>query len=87
MLSLSIFDLAFEMEHDNLFSIFLNPAPVIETLQTDIGSSNQITFYVHLKRGGIERLDVNSYELVKFVGYFRKFAKENLRCELILFFV
>ncbi|KAM7358345.1 circadian locomoter output cycles kaput protein Clock isoform 2-T2 [Cochliomyia hominivorax] len=71
----TIFDLAYEMEHENLLNIFLNHKPVVEPMQTDINSRNQITFYVHLKRGGIdERSSGNTYELVKFVGYFRNDA-------------
>lgn len=69
--NMSIYDLVYEMDHEALLNIFLNPTPVIEPRQTDINASNQITFYIHLKRGGIEKVDANSYELVKFVGYFR----------------
>lgn len=70
---MTIFDLAYEMDHENLFNIFLHPKPVIESMQTDISSRNQISFFVHLKRGGVEESDTNSYELVKFVGYFSKY--------------
>lgn len=69
---MTIFDLTYEMDHESLLNIFLNPKPVIEPLQTDINSSNQITFCLHLRRGGIEKVDANAYELVKFVGYFSK---------------
>lgn len=34
---------------------------------------NQITFYCHMKRGGLDFGDDPAYELVQFVGYFRKF--------------
>uniref|UniRef100_A0A1B0B5H4 Circadian locomoter output cycles protein kaput n=1 Tax=Glossina palpalis gambiensis TaxID=67801 RepID=A0A1B0B5H4_9MUSC len=74
LLKMTIFDLAYEMDHENLFNIFLHPKPVIESMQTDISSRNQISFFVHLKRGGVEESDTNSYELVKFVGYFRSDA-------------
>ncbi|XP_037944837.1 circadian locomoter output cycles protein kaput-like [Teleopsis dalmanni] len=74
LLNMTIFDLAYETDHESLLNIFLNPKPVIEPLQTDINSCNQITFYVHLRRGGIEKVDANAYELVKFVGYFRNDA-------------
>ncbi|XP_037820493.1 circadian locomoter output cycles protein kaput isoform X2 [Lucilia sericata] len=71
----TIFDLAYEMDHENLLNVFLNHKPVIEPMQTDISSRNQITFFVHLKRGGIDdRSSGNTYELVKFVGYFRNDA-------------
>lgn len=33
---------------------------------------NQITFYCHMKRGGLDFGDDPAYELVQFVGYFRK---------------
>jgi len=72
--NMSIYDLAYEMDHEALLNIFLNPTPVIEPRQTDINASNQITFFTHLKRGGIEKVDANSFELVKFVGYFRNDA-------------
>ncbi|KAH8379564.1 hypothetical protein KR009_005589 [Drosophila setifemur] len=73
----TIYDLAYEMDHEALLNIFMNPTPVIEPRQTDIGASNQITFYTHLKRGGLEKVDSSSYELVKFVGYFRNDANTN----------
>lgn len=69
---MTIYDLAYEMDHEALLNIFQNPAPVIEARQTDIGANNQITFYTHLRRGGLEKVDSNAYELVKFVGYFRR---------------
>ncbi|XP_043951403.1 circadian locomoter output cycles protein kaput isoform X4 [Drosophila biarmipes] len=69
--NMTIYDLAYEMDHEALLNIFMNPTPVIEPRQTDISSSNQITFYTHLRRGGMEKVDANAYELVKFVGYFR----------------
>ncbi|XP_022219616.2 circadian locomoter output cycles protein kaput isoform X2 [Drosophila obscura] len=69
--SMNIYDLAYEIDHEALMNVFVNPPPVIEPRQTDIGASNEITFYTHLKRGGVEKVDSNSYELVKFVGYFR----------------
>ncbi|XP_016999898.3 circadian locomoter output cycles protein kaput isoform X1 [Drosophila takahashii] len=68
---MTIYDLAYEMDHEALLNIFMNPTPVIEPRQTDISSTNQITFYTHLRRGGMEKVDANAYELVKFVGYFR----------------
>jgi hypothetical protein len=37
---------------------------------------NQITFYCHMKRGGQDFRDDPAYELVQFVGYFRKFKKK-----------
>ncbi|XP_032310784.1 circadian locomoter output cycles protein kaput isoform X2 [Drosophila ananassae] len=74
---MTIYDLAYEMDHEALLNIFQNPAPVIEARQTDIGANNQITFYTHLRRGGLEKVDSNAYELVKFVGYFRNDANTN----------
>ncbi|XP_075161247.1 circadian locomoter output cycles kaput protein Clock isoform X2 [Haematobia irritans] len=75
LLNMSIFDLAYEMDHENILNVFLNPKPVIAPMQTDIGSRNQITFFLHLKRGGEEvGCGRHSFELVKFVGYFRNDA-------------
>lgn len=72
LLNMTIFDLTYEMDHESLLNIFLNPTPVIEPLQTDITASNQITFHAHMKRGGIDKVEANDFELVKFVGYFSK---------------
>lgn len=80
----TIFDLAYEMEHENLLNIFLNHKPVIEPMQTDINSRNQITFFVHLKRGGIdERSSGNTFELVKFVGYFSMYSVKYMRFKFL----
>ncbi|EDW30458.1 GL17825 [Drosophila persimilis] len=68
---MNIYDLAYEMDHEALMNVFVNPPPVIEPRQTEISASNEISFYSHIRRGGVEKADTNSYELVKFVGYFR----------------
>ncbi|XP_061391285.1 circadian locomoter output cycles protein kaput [Musca vetustissima] len=75
LMKMTIFDLCYEMDHEILLNIFLNPKPVIAPMQTDISARNQITFFLHLKRYGTENGDRNSFELVKFVGYFRNDAK------------
>ncbi|XP_058984465.1 circadian locomoter output cycles protein kaput-like isoform X1 [Musca domestica] len=75
LMKMTIFDLSYEMDHEILLNMFLNPKPVIAPMQTDIGARNQITFFLHLKRRGTEDGDRNSFELVKFVGYFRNDAK------------
>lgn len=64
--------MTYELDQEALLNVFLNPAPVVEPHQTDIGASNKITFYTHLKRGGQENRVASLYELVKFVGYFRR---------------
>lgn len=71
---MTIFDLVYEVDHENLLNIFLNPKPIIETIYSDSNAKqNQISFFAHLKRGGVEdHHDTNSYELVKFMGYFSK---------------
>lgn len=74
LLKMTIFDLSYEMDHENLLNIFLNPKPVIAPMQTDIGARNQITFFLHMKRGGTEDCGRNSFELVKFVGYFSMYS-------------
>ena len=67
--------MAYEVDHENLLNVFLNHKPVIEPMQTDISSRNQITFFAHLKRGGRDdRSSGNTYELVKFVGYFSMYS-------------
>lgn len=78
----SVFDLAYEMDHESLLNVFLNHKPVIAPMQTDINSRNQVTFFVHLKRGGIDdRSSGNTYELVKFVGYFSMYSVKYMRLD------
>ncbi|XP_073836620.1 circadian locomoter output cycles kaput protein Clock [Musca autumnalis] len=75
LMKMTIFDVSYEMDHEILLNMFLNPKPLIAPMQTDINIRNQKTFFLHLKRGGIENGDRASFELVKFVGYFRNDAK------------
>lgn len=37
-------------------------------------TENHVTFTCHLKRGGLDVQEEDTFELVQFVGYFRKFG-------------
>jgi hypothetical protein len=37
-------------------------------------TENRVSFSCHLKRGGLDFQKEDTFELVKFVGYFRKFG-------------
>jgi hypothetical protein len=37
-------------------------------------TGNRVTFTCHLKRGGLDVQAEDTFELVQFVGYFRKFG-------------
>jgi hypothetical protein len=38
-------------------------------------TENRVTFTCHLKRGGLDAQEEETFELVQFVGYFRKFGE------------
>ena len=71
-MSSTIYDLAFEEDHSQLYSILLNPVCVLRPLQGGVSPENQISFTCHLKRGGLDYQEDVTYEVVQFVGYFSK---------------
>ncbi|XP_055688522.1 circadian locomoter output cycles protein kaput isoform X1 [Lutzomyia longipalpis] len=73
LLNMTIYDLAYEEDHSELYNVLLNPAAITDPLQNNLTRENQILFSCHLKRGSSENdnRDGLTYELVQFVGYFR----------------
>lgn len=72
LLNMTIYDLAYEEDHSDLYNVLSNPSVVIDPTRTDLSKVNQICFSCHLKRGGVDYREDVSFELVQFVGYFRK---------------
>lgn len=71
---MTIYDLAYDEDHSELYNVLLNPAAITDPLQNNLTRENQILFSCHLKRGagGNDFCDGLTYELVQFVGYFSK---------------
>lgn len=72
LLNMTIYDLAYEEDHSELYNLLSNPSVVIDPMRADLSKVNQICFSCHLKRGGVDYREDVSFELVQFVGYFRK---------------
>lgn len=68
VLLMTIYDMAYEMDHEFIYNIF-------NTKSTDETRNRETSFYCHIKRQNIENRERLSYELVKFVGYFRKYTQ------------
>ncbi|XP_026760252.1 circadian locomoter output cycles protein kaput isoform X2 [Galleria mellonella] len=67
----SIFDLAFEHDRPNLYSLLQNPGiSTVDSMQS-ITKENEIRFQCHLRRGSLDFRDETTYELVQFIGHFR----------------
>ena len=49
---MSIYDLLYEEEHQNIYNILLNPPKTVLD-QLGVRPENQVTFLCHLKRGMI----------------------------------
>lgn len=74
LLSMTIYDLVYEEEHQSIYNILLNPRKIVlDPLQNGIKPESQISFLCHLKRGSLEDPPKLSYEYLRFTGYFRKF--------------
>ncbi|GAB0101002.1 Circadian locomoter output cycles protein kaput [Sergentomyia squamirostris] len=73
LVNTTIYDLAYEEDHSELYNVLLNPAAITDPQQNNLNRENQILFSCHLKRGagGNDVRDGLTYELVQFVGYFR----------------
>ncbi|KAL7050410.1 hypothetical protein ACKWTF_004070 [Chironomus riparius] len=74
LLNMTIYDLVFEEEQQDIYNLLLNPPKtVIDPLQNGINSENQVSFTCHVKRGTIDNNPTASlsYEYVQFNGYFR----------------
>lgn len=72
LLNMTIYDLAYDEDHSELYNLLSNPSAVIDPMRTDLSKVNQICFSCHLKRGGVDYREDVSFELVQFVGYFRE---------------
>lgn len=70
---MTIYDLAYEEDHSELYNLLSNPSDVIDPMRIDLSKVSQICFSCHLKRGGVNYREDVSFELVQFVGYFREF--------------
>lgn len=66
VLSMNIYDITYEMDHEFIFNI-CNAKAINEN------RNKETSFYCHLKRRSIENSERLSYELVKFVGYFSEY--------------
>ncbi|KAJ6640882.1 Circadian locomoter output cycles protein kaput [Pseudolycoriella hygida] len=71
LLNMTIYDLAFEEDHSNIYNLLLSPTIIVDPAHDALTPENQVCFTCHLKRGGLDVKEVVSYELVQFVGYFR----------------
>jgi circadian locomoter output cycle kaput protein len=60
VLNMTIYDMASEEEHSNLYNILLTPSE----------EQGQASFTCHLRRGDPDMKQNPSFELVHFVGYF-----------------
>lgn len=67
--------MASEEEQSHLYNTLLHPSE----------EERQISFSCHLRRGDIDSKQSCTYELVHFVGYFRKYF--NLTCTIIYFYM
>ncbi|XP_052860306.1 circadian locomoter output cycles protein kaput [Anopheles cruzii] len=71
LLNMTVYDMVYEDDQNDLYHILLNPTTIVDPLQTGISRENQVTFSCYIKRGTVDyRADV-SYEHVQFTGYFR----------------
>lgn len=61
---MTIYEMASEEEQTNLYNALLNPSD----------EEGQVSFSCHLRRGDVDSKQLPCYELVHFVGYFRKYV-------------
>lgn len=61
---MTIYEMASEDEQTNLYNSLLNPSE----------EEGQVTFSCHIRRGDVDSKQPPCYELVHFVGYFRKYV-------------
>lgn len=64
LMSMTIYDLIYEGDHSELYSIILGPA-------AEYDKENEISFVCHCKRGGLDAKGEPVYEVVQFLGQFR----------------
>lgn len=78
VLLMTIYDIAYEMDHDFIFNI-CNAKAINEV------RNKETSFYCHLKRRSIDNCERLSYELVRFVGYFREYYIYFINLKLKIF--
>lgn len=74
LLNMTVYDMVYEDDQNDLYNILLNPAAVVDPLQTGISRENQVTFSCFIKRGTADYRTEVSYEMVQFSGYFSEFG-------------
>ncbi|XP_013138160.1 PREDICTED: circadian locomoter output cycles protein kaput-like isoform X2 [Papilio polytes] len=77
----SIFDLAFEDDRPNLYSLLQNPRTAVDPSQPFL-RENEIKFQCHLRRSTLDFRDEATYELIEFNGHFRTNMERNESNEL-----
>lgn len=70
LMNATIYEIAYQEDQKRLYNIFMNPKESSDQSRTKI--QNQVSFTCHMKRGGLDIKGDAMYELVRFVGYFRK---------------
>ncbi|XP_013162249.1 PREDICTED: circadian locomoter output cycles protein kaput isoform X5 [Papilio xuthus] len=76
LINKSIFDLAYEDDRPNLYSLLQNPGAAIDPTQPFV-RENEIRFQCHLRRSTLDFRDDASYELIEFNGHFRTNMEHN----------
>ncbi|KAJ9600067.1 hypothetical protein L9F63_009636, partial [Diploptera punctata] len=71
LLNMTIYDLVYEDDQSELYNVLLNPASTVDAMHFSDSEESRVCFTCHLKRGGLDFEDEETYELVQFVGYFR----------------
>nr|BAJ16353.1 CLOCK [Thermobia domestica] len=77
LLNMTIYDLAYDDDRSELYSVLVNPTNCADPLNYTITKENQVSFSCHLKRGSLDSHDEVTYELVQFIGYFRKWIRQE----------
>lgn len=68
----TIYDLAYEDDHTELYNLLLNPTQIVDPSETSLSVEKKLIFNCHLKRSALDYREEVTYELVQFVGYFSK---------------
>lgn len=71
LMNMTIYDMVYEEDQSALYNILLNPASSVDSMNYGDTKENQVSFSCHMRRGGLDFRDEDTYELVQFVGYFR----------------
>ncbi|CAD6225254.1 GSCOCG00005587001-RA-CDS [Cotesia congregata] len=65
----TIYEITYEEDQSLLYNVLLNPSPILDHQQ--IKEEHQVSFTCHIKRGNLDLQEEPTYELIRFVGYFR----------------